>query len=157
MGELQERAKVEQEKKPAATGVTAETTDSKPKSGGGDSVAAPATAVASAFVYKVDMHCEGCTKKIKRMVKHFDGVKDVTADTGGNKLSVIGKIDPVKLQEKLEEKTKRKVVLTNPPPLSPPKVDGFVSTAVGEKKTDGGDKMATPPPAAPAAPKEVRI
>ncbi|EOA27101.1 hypothetical protein CARUB_v10023199mg [Capsella rubella] len=153
MGEFQEGAKVEQEKKPAATAVSAETTDGKPKSGGGDSVAAPAAAaVVSAFVYKVDMHCEGCAKKIKRMVKHFDGVKDVTADTGGNKLTVVGKIDPVKLREKLEEKTKRKVVLANPPP---PKVDVPVAAAAGEKKADGGDKAATPPPpAAPAAPKE---
>ncbi|XP_010505243.1 PREDICTED: heavy metal-associated isoprenylated plant protein 3-like [Camelina sativa] len=157
MGEVQEGAKVEQEKKPAATVVSAETTDSKPKSGEGDSAAAPAAAaaVASAFVYKVDMHCEGCAKKIKRMVKHFGGVKDVTADTGGNKLTVVGKIDPVVLREKLEEKTKRKVVLANPPPPSPPKVEGSVPAAVEEKKTDGGDKAATPPP--PAAPKESSV
>ncbi|AEC09325.1 Heavy metal transport/detoxification superfamily protein [Arabidopsis thaliana] len=153
MGEVQEGPKVEQEKKPAATVVPVETTDGKPKSGGGDSAAAaapPVAAVVSAFVYKVDMHCEGCAKKIKRMVKHFDGVKDVTADTGGNKLLVVGKIDPVKLQEKLEEKTKRKVVLANPPP----KVEGPVAAAVGEKKADGGDKEAAPPAPAPAAPKE---
>ncbi|CAL9235820.1 unnamed protein product [Arabidopsis halleri] len=143
MGEVQEGAKVEQEKKPAATVVPVETTDGKPKSGGGDSAAAAAPA-AAAFVYKVDLHCEGCAKKIKRMVKHFDGVKDVTADTGGNKLMVVGKIDPVQLQEKLEEKTKRQVVLANPPP----KV---------EKKSDGGDKAAVPPPAAPAAPKESSV
>lgn len=152
MGEVQEGAKVEQEKKPAATGVSGEKTDGKPKSGGGDSTAAPAAA-ASAFVYKVDMHCEGCAKKIKRVVKHFDGVKDVTADTGGSKLTVVGKIDPVKLREKLEEKTKRKVVLTNPPP--PPKVEGSVPASVVEKKADGGDKAAAPSPPPPAAPKEV--
>ncbi|CAA7042137.1 unnamed protein product [Microthlaspi erraticum] len=153
MGEKQEGVKVEQEKK-AATVVPAETTDGKPKSAGGDSVAAPAAA-ASAFVYKVDMHCGGCAKKIKRMVKQFEGVKDVTADIGGNKLTVVGKIDPVKLQEKLEEKTKRKVVLTNPPPPPPPKVDGPVAAAVVEKKADGGDKAAVPPP--PAAPKESSV
>ncbi|KFK29847.1 hypothetical protein AALP_AA7G186500 [Arabis alpina] len=156
MGEKQEGAKVEQEKK-AATGVSAETTHGKPKSGGGDSLAAPAAAVATAFVYKVDMHCEGCVKKIKRMVKHFEGVKDVTADMGGNKLTVVGKIDPVKLQEKLEEKTKRKVVLANPPPPSPPKVDGPVATVVGEKKADGGDKAAAAAPPPPAAPKESSV
>ncbi|KAL1209911.1 Heavy metal-associated isoprenylated plant protein 5 [Cardamine amara subsp. amara] len=158
MGEVQEGAKVEQEKKPAVTVVSAETTDVKPKSGGGDSTAAP-PAAASAFVYKVDMHCEGCAKKIKRVVKHFDGVKDVTADTGGNKLTVVGKIDPVKLCEKLEEKTKRKVVLTNPPPPSPPKVEGSVPAAVVEKKADGGDKaaVAPSPPPPPAAPKESSV
>ncbi|KAG2309212.1 hypothetical protein Bca4012_081865 [Brassica carinata] len=155
MGEKQEGAKVEQEKK-AATVVSTETTDNKPKSGGADSAAAPAAAAApSAFVYKVDMHCEGCAKKIKRMVKHFEGVKDVTADMGGNKLTVVGKIDPVKLREKLEERMKRKVVLTNPPPL-PSKVDTSAAPAAsGEKKSVGVDKALAPPP--PAAPKESSV
>ncbi|CAH2058971.1 unnamed protein product [Thlaspi arvense] len=151
MGEKQEGANVEHEKK-AATVVSAETVDGKPKSGGGDSTAAPVAAASSAFIYKVDMHCEGCAKKIKRMVKHFDGVKDVAADMRGNKLMVVGKIDPVKLGEKLEEKMKRKVVLANPPPSLPPKVD--TSAAVGEKKSDGVDKAAASTPPPPAAPKE---
>ncbi|CAN8316762.1 unnamed protein product [Cochlearia groenlandica] len=152
MGEKQESVKVEKEKKVATVVSTETTTDGKPKSGGEDSAAAP-----TVFVYKVDMHCEGCAKKIKRMVKHFAGVKDVTTDTSGNKITVVGNLDPVKLREKLEEKTKRKVVLTNPPP-PPPKVDGDATVAaVGEKKADGGDKVVaaaalTPPP--PAAPKE---
>ena len=111
-------------------------------------------AAASAFVYKVDMHCEGCAKKIKRMVKHFAGVKDVTVDMGGNKLMVVGKIDPMKLHEKLEERMKRKVVLANPPPPSPPKVDASTATS-GDKKADGVDKAAAPIPPPPAAPKEV--
>ncbi|KAF3550533.1 hypothetical protein DY000_02001980 [Brassica cretica] len=156
MGEKQEGAKVEQEKQ-TATVVATETTDNKPNSAGGDSTEAPAAvAVASAFVYKVDMHCGGCAKKIKRMVKHLDGVKDVTADMSGNKLTVVGKIDPVKLRGKLEEKMKRKVVLTNPPPPLPLKVDASAAaaTAVGEKKSDGVDKAAAPPPP-PAAPREL--
>lgn len=24
-------------------------------------------------VYKIDMHCEGCAKKIKRSIKHYEG------------------------------------------------------------------------------------
>ncbi|KAF8101819.1 hypothetical protein N665_0201s0133 [Sinapis alba] len=158
MGEKQEGVKVEQDEKKAATVVSTETTDNKPKSGGGDSVAAPAAAAVSAFVYKVDMHCEGCSKKIKRMVKHFAGVKDVTVDMGGNKLMVVGKIDPVKLREKLEERMKRMVVLTNPPPPSPPKVDASAA-AVEEKKADGVDKAAAlaPPPPPPAGPKESSV
>ncbi|KAH0889589.1 hypothetical protein HID58_052018 [Brassica napus] len=135
MGEKQEGAKVEQEKQ-TATVVATETTDNKPNSAGGDSTEAPAAvAVASAFVYK-----------------HLDGVKDVTADMSG---TVVGKIDPVKLRGKLEEKMKRKVVLTNPPPPLPLKVDASAAaaTAVGEKKSDGVDKAAAPPPP-PAAPRE---
>ncbi|KAF3557659.1 hypothetical protein F2Q69_00017509 [Brassica cretica] len=157
MGEKQEGAKVEQEKK-AATVVSTETTDNKSKSGGGDSAAAPAAAALSPFVYKVDMHCQGCAKKIKRMVKHFEGVKDVTVDMGGNKLTVVGKIDPVKLREKLEERMKSKVVLTNPPPPLPSKVDAPAApAAAGEKKSDGVDKAAAPSPPTPAAPKESSV
>ncbi|CAH8357515.1 unnamed protein product [Eruca vesicaria subsp. sativa] len=153
MGEKQEG------EKKAATVVSSETTDNKPKSGGGDAAAAPAAPAAPAaspFVYKVDMHCEGCAKKIKRMVKHFPGVKDVTVDMGGNKLMVVGKIDAVKLQEKLEERMKRKVVLTNPPPPSPPpKVDASSAPAAVEVKKDAAvDKAAAP---APAAPKESSV
>ncbi|CAH8341183.1 unnamed protein product [Eruca vesicaria subsp. sativa] len=157
MGEKQEGAKVEQERE-TATVVSTELTDDKPKSGGEDSAAAPAAATASAFVYKVDMHCEGCAKKIRRMVKHLDGVKDVTTDVGANQLTVVGKIDPVKLQEKLEDKMQRKMVLTNPPPPLPPKLDASSAVAaVGEKKSDGADKAAAPAPPPPAAPKESSV
>ncbi|KAK7337094.1 hypothetical protein VNO77_17653 [Canavalia gladiata] len=67
-------------------------------------------------VLKLDMHCEGCVKKIKRAVRHFDGVEDVKADLSGNKLTVIGKMDASKVRDKLVEKTKKKVELVSPQP-----------------------------------------
>ncbi|XP_010531601.1 PREDICTED: heavy metal-associated isoprenylated plant protein 3, partial [Tarenaya hassleriana] len=114
------------------------------------SVAAPA---ATTFVFKIDMHCVGCAKKIKRIVKQCEaGVKDVTADCGGNKLTVVGKIDPVKVREKLVEKTKRKVELLSP--LPPPKTNSGEEKTAAEKsdKKDGGDKAAAAPP-----PKEATV
>lgn len=62
------------------------------------------------------MHCEGCAKKIKKAVRHFEGVEDVKADISANKLTVTGKVDPAKLRDKLEEKTKKKVELVSPQP-----------------------------------------
>ncbi|KAF5747867.1 heavy-metal-associated domain-containing family protein [Tripterygium wilfordii] len=62
------------------------------------------------------MHCEGCAKKIKRTVKHMDGVEDVKADCAANKLTVTGKADPAKIKERLEEKTKKKVEIISPQP-----------------------------------------
>ncbi|TKY62127.1 Heavy metal-associated isoprenylated plant protein 26 [Spatholobus suberectus] len=67
-------------------------------------------------VLKLDMHCEGCVKKIKRAVRHLDGVEDIKADLLGNKLTVIGKVDPTMVRDKLAEKTKKKVELISPQP-----------------------------------------
>lgn len=82
-------------------------------------------------VLKLDMHCEGCAKKVKRAVKNFDGVDKVTTDCGANKVTVIGKVDPAAIKEKLEQKTKKKVELVSPQP----------------KKDGSGDKKAEEKPA----------
>ncbi|RDX92136.1 Heavy metal-associated isoprenylated plant protein 6, partial [Mucuna pruriens] len=107
MGEKQEPAKNEADKKP----------DSEAKQNGGP----------SPVVLKLDMHCQGCVKKIKRAVRHFDGtaitiqisitsVEDVKADLLGNKLTIVGKVDPTVLRDKLAEKAKKKVELISPQP-----------------------------------------
>ncbi|XP_045818930.1 heavy metal-associated isoprenylated plant protein 6-like [Trifolium pratense] len=83
-------------------------------------------------VYKLDLHCEGCIKKIKRTVRHFAGVESVKADLPSNKVTVTGKFDAVKLQEKLVEKSKKKVELLTPPP----KKDGPAAEKPAEKKSD---------------------
>ncbi|KAL4346715.1 hypothetical protein GQ457_17G010640 [Hibiscus cannabinus] len=87
-------------------------------------------------VYKIDMHCEGCAKKIKRSIKHYEGVEDVKTDSGANKLTVIGKIDPSKIRERLAEKTKKKVDLISPQP----KKDAVPAAAAGDKKPEAEKK-----------------
>ncbi|KAJ8623638.1 hypothetical protein MRB53_032168 [Persea americana] len=62
------------------------------------------------------MHCEGCAEKIKRAVKGFDGVQEVKGDISNNKLTVVGKVDPEKIRERIEQETKKKVVLVSPLP-----------------------------------------
>ena len=52
------------------------------------------------------------------------GVEDVEADMSANKLTVIGKVDPAKVREKLADKIKKNVELVSPQP----------------KKDAGGDK-----------------
>lgn len=78
-------------------------------------------------VFKIDMHCDGCAKKVKRAVKHLDGVSDVKADPSSNKLTVIGKADPAVIKTKLEQKTKKKIEIVS---LQPKKDGG------GDKKPD---------------------
>ncbi|KAK9126617.1 hypothetical protein Scep_015463 [Stephania cephalantha] len=79
-----------------------------------------------AVVLKLDMHCEGCAKKVRKTVKTFQGVESVEVNSETNKLTVKGKVDPAKLRERVEHKTKKKVELVSPQV----KKDG------GEKKTE---------------------
>ncbi|XP_038883783.1 heavy metal-associated isoprenylated plant protein 6-like [Benincasa hispida] len=78
-------------------------------------------------VFKINLHCDGCAKKVKRAVKHLDGVSDVKADPSSNKLTVTGKVDPAIIKTKLEQKTKKKIEIISPQP----KKDGS-----GDKKPD---------------------
>ncbi|KAH7553544.1 hypothetical protein ACOSP7_029717 [Xanthoceras sorbifolium] len=118
MGEQKEGAKNEGEKKPAAAAA-----DAGAKKDDG----------AATVVMKMDLHCEGCAKKIKRCMKNFGGVTDVKTDMGANKVTVTGKVDPAKIKARLEEKTKKKVDIISPQP----KKDAAAPAAGGgEKKAD---------------------
>ncbi|KAM0068670.1 putative heavy metal-associated isoprenylated plant protein/5/6 [Helianthus debilis subsp. tardiflorus] len=110
MGEKDDTKKEAAEKKPADAGGA-----KKPDAG-------PVT-----VVLKLDLHCEGCAKKIKKSISQFEGVESVRADTAGNKLTVTGKVDPTRVKERVEFKTKKKVDILSPQP----KKDG-----AEEKKKD---------------------
>ncbi|GMG98773.1 hypothetical protein Nepgr_000613 [Nepenthes gracilis] len=86
-------------------------------------------------VLKVDLHCEGCTSRIKKMIRALNGVETVKAEAE-NRLTVVGNVDPVKLREILEKKTKKKFELVSP---LPKKAKDGVS-AGGQKKNDDGGK-----------------
>ncbi|KAK1266376.1 hypothetical protein QJS04_geneDACA000207 [Acorus gramineus] len=101
-----------------------------------------------AVVLKIDMHCEGCAKKVKRAVKGFQGVEDVKVDSSNNKLTVVGKVDPWELRERLENKTKKKVELVSPtPPKKPQGKDGKGD----DNKKDSDDKKNDKKPKEPQA------
>nr|GEV25796.1 heavy metal-associated domain, HMA [Tanacetum cinerariifolium] len=65
-------------------------------------------------VLKLDLHCEGCAKKVKSSIRHFKGVESVNADMAGNKITVTGKVDPAQVKERIEKKTKKKVEIVSP-------------------------------------------
>lgn len=103
------------------------------KKGGGDKKGdGPLTAV-----IKVDMHCEGCARKFKKSVKDMPGVEDVKTDVANNKLTVIGKMDPKTVVEKLQKKTERKVELISP---LPKKDEGENKKKPEEKETKAEEK-----------------
>ncbi|CAK8571628.1 unnamed protein product [Lathyrus sativus] len=87
-------------------------------------------------VYKLDLHCEGCVKKIKRSARHFAGVETVKADLSSNKVTVTGKFDAVKLQDKLAEKTKKKVEIISAPPKNDAAAEKPSEKKPEEKKTE---------------------
>ncbi|XP_051192906.1 heavy metal-associated isoprenylated plant protein 7 [Lolium perenne] len=71
------------------------------------------------IVLKVDMHCQGCAKKVKKSLLKFEGVENVTADSRSKTVVVKSKTaDPAKVFERVQRKTKRRVELVSP--LLPP-------------------------------------
>ncbi|XP_049375976.1 heavy metal-associated isoprenylated plant protein 3-like [Solanum verrucosum] len=121
MGEEKEKIKVEKKKNEAG----------KKSAGGGKNDAGVGIAT---ILLKLDLHCEGCAQKVRRSVRHFEGVEDVKADASSGKLTVKGNVDPLWLREKVESKTKKKVALLS---AQPKKVAvGGTTGAGGEKKSD---------------------
>ncbi|KNA12451.1 hypothetical protein SOVF_125590 [Spinacia oleracea] len=72
------------------------------------------------IVLRVYMHCEGCARKVRKCLKGFDGVEDVTTDCKTHKVVVKGeKADPVKVLHRVQKKTHRQVELLYAPPKPP--------------------------------------
>ncbi|KAL1196635.1 Heavy metal-associated isoprenylated plant protein 6 [Cardamine amara subsp. amara] len=140
--------------------------EKKPIDGGGAKKGGDGGNNTTVVVMKLVMHCEGCGKKIKRVLKHFKGVEDVKIDYESDKLTVIGNVDPVAIRDKVAERIKRKVELVSP--VTPPKKETPPSSGEKkpaeekpaekkpadeksgekkeEKKKEEGEKKASPPP-----------
>ncbi|XP_055812123.1 heavy metal-associated isoprenylated plant protein 6-like [Solanum dulcamara] len=135
MGEKKEETKTE---------VTEKKNDAGGDAGGGKKDVGP-----TAIVLKLDLHCEGCAKKVKRSIRHLEGVEEVKTDCEGGKLTVKGNVDPIWLREKVVSKTKKTVVLVFPQP----KKDA--GAGVGDKKPD--EKKAEEKKTEDKKPKEPQV
>ncbi|KAL3374160.1 hypothetical protein AABB24_005895 [Solanum stoloniferum] len=72
------------------------------------------------IVLRVYMHCEGCARKVCKSLKGFQGVEDVLTDCKSHKVVVKGeKADPLKVLERVQKKSHRKVELLSPIPKPP--------------------------------------
>ncbi|KAI5064958.1 hypothetical protein GOP47_0019653 [Adiantum capillus-veneris] len=60
---------------------------------------------------KVFIHCEGCKKKVKKILQRIDGVETVHVDAGLGKVIVTGTVDSEVLLKKLEKAGKAAEVL----------------------------------------------
>ena len=61
-------------------------------------------------------------------------------DSGSGKITVTGKVDPLKLREKLEEKTHKKVELLSPVPKKDKAKNDDAGDGKEEKKKDSKEK-----------------
>ncbi|CAI9767377.1 unnamed protein product [Fraxinus pennsylvanica] len=90
------------------------------------------------IILKVYMHCEGCATKVRRCLKGFQGVEDVTTDCKTSKVIVKGeKADPIKVLERVQRKSHRQVELLSPipkPPAEEPKKPEEKEVAKAEEK-----------------------
>lgn len=116
------------------------------KNGGGEGKKDDGTIT---VVLKVDMHCDGCAEKVKKSVKGFEGVEGIKADVGGGKLTVVGKVDPSKLRDRVAAKTHKKVDLVSPanPPKKDAKEKGDSKKPAGEKDSKKSDDKKSKEPA----------
>ncbi|KAK3155662.1 hypothetical protein QOZ80_2BG0206040 [Eleusine coracana subsp. coracana] len=62
-------------------------------------------------VLKVDMHCDGCAKRIRASVRHYTGVEGVALEVDKGSMTVVGRFDAKKLRDRVAKKTKKKVEL----------------------------------------------
>jgi len=87
---------------------------------------------------KIRLHCEGCIRKIKRIISKITGVNSVAVDEQKDLVTVTGTMDTKDLAPYLKEKLRRSVEVVPPPKKEgggdqKPKEGGG-----GEKKEGGG-------------------
>ncbi|KAJ8619634.1 hypothetical protein MRB53_028163 [Persea americana] len=57
-------------------------------------------------VLKVNIHCDGCKQKVKKLLQKIDGVYTITIDAEQGKVTVSGNVDPSTIIRKLQKKGK---------------------------------------------------
>ncbi|KAK8933880.1 hypothetical protein KSP39_PZI015211 [Platanthera zijinensis] len=80
---------------------------------------------AQVIVLRVDMHCEACARKVAKSLKGFEGVEMVKVDSKARIVVVKGKdADPLKVCERVQKKSGRKVEIISPLPKPPVEEEG---------------------------------
>ncbi|KAF7070231.1 hypothetical protein CFC21_075767 [Triticum aestivum] len=98
------------------------------------------------FVLRVTIHCHGCKKKVRKVLKSIEGVQDVKVDAQLHKVMVTGTVDAETLIKRLHKSGKQALPwqhtpAKNPDPAPPtpadapaPAEDGSKDAAVADKK-----------------------
>uniref|UniRef100_A0ACD5X2D5 Uncharacterized protein n=1 Tax=Avena sativa TaxID=4498 RepID=A0ACD5X2D5_AVESA len=123
----------------------------KKEEDGGDGKKKASTGV---VVLRVDLHCDGCARKVVKAIRAAQGVEGVAADVAGGTVTVTGKgADPWDLKDRIESKTRRPVAFVNPPAPKKKTNDGAADgkklpddNRAKSKTGDGMKKNKEPPP-----------
>ncbi|KAM0871896.1 hypothetical protein ACQ4PT_039117 [Festuca glaucescens] len=99
---------------------------------------------------KVSIHCEGCKKKVKKVLQSIEGVYKTDVDIQQHKVVVVGNVSVDALVKKLVKTGKHAEPWPEPAP--PPSADNFAGGAGGssgkkKKKRKNKNKPAAPVPA----------
>ncbi|TVU06162.1 hypothetical protein EJB05_49361, partial [Eragrostis curvula] len=108
--------------------------------GGGDKKKG-ASAGPEPIVLKVDLHCLGCARKVRKAIKVAPGVESVATDIAAGKVVVTGPADMAELKERIEARTKKPVQIVAAG-AGPPKKE----KAEKDKGGDGDKKKAADKP-----------
>ncbi|KAE8770313.1 hypothetical protein D1007_57967 [Hordeum vulgare] len=100
------------------------------------------------FVLRVTIHCHGCKKKVRKVLKSIEGVHDVKVDAQQHKVMVTGTVDAETLVKRLHKSGKQALPWQHTPAKNPepapspstptdapaPAEDGSNDAAVADKK-----------------------
>ncbi|TKW36417.1 hypothetical protein SEVIR_2G439000v4 [Setaria viridis] len=104
-------------------------------------------------VLRVSIHCEGCKKKVKKVLHNIEGVYKVTVDAAQHKVTVTGSVGADALVRRLHKAGKQAALWPAPAPAvvveaakKPEEVDPAPPAAVeGDKVKEGAGKADAKP------------
>lgn len=99
---------------------------------------------------KVSIHCEGCKKKVKRVLQSIEGVYKTDVDIQQHKVVVVGNVSVDALVKKLVKTGKHAEPW--PEPIPPPSADNSTGGGGGSSGKKKKKKKNKNKPAAPAPP-----
>ncbi|KAM3253804.1 hypothetical protein ACQJBY_047728 [Aegilops geniculata] len=111
------------------------------------------------FVLRVTIHCHGCKKKVRKVLKSIEGVQDVKVDAQLHKVMVTGTVDAETLIKRLHKSGKQALPwqhapAKNPDPAPPTPADAPAPAEDGSKEAAVADKKPAEEPQADSSDKK---
>ncbi|KAI4992983.1 hypothetical protein ZWY2020_007296 [Hordeum vulgare] len=95
-------------------------------------------------VLRMELHCAGCAKKVRKSIRGMPGVQSVVADAAANRVVVAGTADAAALKARIESRTKKPVEIVSsgagPGPAKPPAAAPAPAGAEKSSPDKEGDK-----------------
>jgi len=97
-------------------------------------------------VLRVSIHCQGCKKKVKKVLQNINGVYRCEIDARSNKVvaTISTKLDPYMLVSKLRKSGKQAELLPEQPPPPPPAAAAETESQTQEPKNNQPDEPSKP-------------